>query len=190
MEIKEIVVQEEKRPNTMLAVLCAAGLGLLGSLLWGVLYYAGYIAWLASYLVVMAAAWGYKKINRKMDVKGYIIVTTIAVAEIVVALMISLNLAVMTLLADDGIVVSFGQCFSLMFQVLGSNQEALNALIIDVVLSIIFLIAGIITYFFIEKNGKKRVSAQENQMLEPLMQASDHKEEKKVDVNISDIKKE
>lgn len=67
------------KPNLLYAILTAIGLGLVGCVLYGVLYYVGYIAWIASYVAVIAAAWGYKHFNKKMDWRGYLTVAVVSI---------------------------------------------------------------------------------------------------------------
>ncbi len=55
----------EKQPNLLFAILTAIGLGLVGCVLYGVLYYVGYVAWIASLVVVLASSWGYRYFYKK-----------------------------------------------------------------------------------------------------------------------------
>lgn len=157
-ELRKMVenIIQEKKPNLLLAILSAVGLGLIGAVLWGLLYYAGYIAWAAAYVTILLSAWGYKKIYKKLDVKGYIIIGVISIVEIIVAMLIALDLSVMIELAKEGFSISFGETFSLMFEVIGANAEIRNGLIVDIVLSLVCIAAGMITLYFIDRSTKKK----------------------------------
>ena len=93
MDQKETKTAESK-PNLLYAILTAIGLGLVGCVLYGVLYYVGYIAWIASYVAVIAAAWGYKHFNKKMDWKGYLTVAVVSIGGLLIAMFLALTLVV------------------------------------------------------------------------------------------------
>lgn len=141
----------QKQPKLWLAILTAIGLGLVGCLLWGLLYYFGYLAWLGGYVVVVAAAWGYQKFNLKLDKKGYFIISAIAVVEIALTMLITLNIVVMQT-AGTG----FFDSFALLSDLLAANSELSSALITDAILSLVFIALGLITYFITEKKKAKQ----------------------------------
>ena len=143
----------EKKPKLWLAILVAIGLGLAGCLLWGLLYYLGYMAWIAAYLVVFGAAWGYQKFNLKLDKKGYFIISAIAVIEIALTMLITLVIVVMTTLGTG-----FFDSFALLPQLFEAIPELTGAVITDTVLSIVFIALGLLTYFFTEKKKAKQAS--------------------------------
>jgi len=189
MEENKII--QEKRPNLFLAILCAVGLGLVGAVLWGLLYYTGYIAWAAAYFTILLSAWGYKKIYKKLDVKGYIIVGVISIVEIVVAMLIALDLSVLIELTKEGFNASFGEVFSLMFEVIAANAEIRNDLIIDVVLSLVCIAVGMLTLYLINRRAGKQtkpntaesLNLDENSSAETLnlenLNSTDKEEDKK-----------
>ncbi|MGN1200802.1 MAG: hypothetical protein ACI4R8_00865 [Candidatus Caccovivens sp.] len=151
--MEENKVIAEKRPTLWLAILCAVGLGLAGCLLWGLLYYVGYIAWIAAFVVVWASAWGYKKFNLKMDIKGYIIVSVISVVEIILTIFIVLAIVVSSELG-----VGLDEGFYWMFEIVGQNAEVKNALIIDVVLSVVMIVLAFVSFFFAERKMAKKAN--------------------------------
>ncbi len=149
----------EKKPKLWLAILVAIGLGLAGCLLWGLLYYLGYMAWIAAYLVVFGAAWGYQKFNLKLDKKGYFIISAIAVIEIALTMLITLVIVVMSA-AGTG----FFDSFALLSSLFAGNAELTGTIIADAVLSLVFIALGLLTYFFTEKKKAKQASEVEKQL--------------------------
>lgn len=183
--MNENIVMAEKKPKLWLAILVAIGMGLAGCLLWGLLYYVGYIAWIAAYVVVLASAWGYKKFNLKMDTKGYIIISVIAVVEIILTMFITINIACMIEFSKQGLDIGFFDSFNLMFRVIGADAQAKSSIIIDAVLSLIFIVVGILTFFFVERrkermeNTTKAVNDSSNDTIVKLEQpVEDNQKEK------------
>lgn len=160
MDADKIMVQE-KQPNLLLAILCAIGMGLVGCLLWGLLYYIGFIAWAGAYVIVVAAGWGYKKFNLKLDAKGYIIIGVIALVEAVVTLFVTLNIAVMIGLADEGIKMSFFECFGAIMDIIKVDADIRSGVIQDAVLSVVFIGVGLLTFYLLEHKKQKDAKAAE-----------------------------
>lgn len=155
MEEKVVEQTNEKKPNLFLAILTAIGMGLIGAVLWGILYYFGYIAWIAAFVIMIAAGWAYKKFNLKLDIKGYIIITIITIIEIALALLISLNIAVMQA-AGTGFFESFG----LLSNLVAATPELSRAIIADSVLSLVFVVVGLVTFIIVEKKTSKQSQTQ------------------------------
>jgi len=153
MEVKEL---EEKQPRLALAILTAIGMGLVGCLLWGLLYYLGVIAWIAGFAIVFAAAWGYKKFNLKLDKKGYVIISVIAIVEVIITLFVTLNIAVMISLAEEGDKIGFFECFSIMMQVIADDAALSGAVLWDAILSLVFIGVGIGSFVAVEKRKEKQ----------------------------------
>ena len=86
--------QSKNKTNLTLAIIVAIALGLASCLLWRILYYFGYFAWVVAFLIVFAVSWGYKKFNLKIDKKGYFIISLICLIEVVLAMFITIALAV------------------------------------------------------------------------------------------------
>ncbi len=107
---------------------------------------------------MFAAAWGYKKFNLKLDKKGYAIISVIAVVEVILTMLVTLNIACMVEIGNQGGSVSFFECFGLMFQVIGDTAELRNAVIVDGVLSLIFISIGILSFHFIEKKKRNQMA--------------------------------
>ena len=154
MEEKEINVSPEKsaeeKPNLLFAILAAIGLGLVGCAIYGILYYVGYIDWIASYVTVVAAAWGYKHFNKKMDWKGYLTVTIVSV----VGLLITMFMALIIYVANE-----FNTTFSIasktLFDLLDTHTKIRNGVIQDGILTAVFTLLGLLSYFFYEFRLKK-----------------------------------
>lgn len=175
----------EKKPNLWLAILCAIGIGLAGCVLYGLLYYAGYIAWLAAYIVVVGSAWGYKKFNKKMDGKGYAIITAISVIGIFLSMYFALVIVVGTKFG-----LSAGEAFEQVWNLVQTNSDLRVAVIRDAVLTIIFIALGILSYFFYErrlaKNNKEKEVIISN--VETKSEDSAKTEEKKNDTKTETAK--
>lgn len=171
---------QEKQPKLLFAILTAIGMGLVGCLLWGLLYYVGYIAWAAAFVVIYGSAWAYKKFNLKLDVKGYIIIFTIAVVEVVLTMLLTLNISCMIELSKEGISVSFFECFKLMFEVIGADASLKSAVILDAVLSLVFLGVGMLSFFYIEKrkNSKSQKTEAKQNETEEFENNTDEKTQK------------
>lgn len=179
-------VYEEKQPRLALAILTAIGMGLVGCLLWGLLYYLGFIAWIAAFVVVFAAAWGYKKFNLKMDKKGYIIISVIAIVEVIITMFVTLDIAVMLAFAEDGESIGFFECFGLMMDVIATDAETQNAVIFDAVLSVVFIAVGIGSFIAMEKRKEKQSVLAEQSVNESVTESTN--ENDKFNVSENDYK--
>lgn len=165
-------ISADKKPNLGLAILAALGLGLVGCALYGVLYYVGYIAWIASYVTILAAAWGYKHFNKKMDKKGYLIVAIVSIIGLLIAMFIALTLV---------IVKEFNSSFTVaikdLFVFLDTNTKLRNYVIRDGALTAVFTLLGLLSYFFYEKRLEKATKLEAEQA--PVAPAKEKKEEPK-----------
>ncbi len=136
----------ESKPNLLFAILAAIGLALVGSVLYGVLYYVGYIAWIASYVTIIASAWGYKHFNKKMDWKGYLTVAIASIAAVIVSMFISL-----TLVVAKAYNCSFIDALKNLFTLLDTHDKIRSYVIRDGALTGVFTLLGLLSYFFYEK---------------------------------------
>lgn len=156
MEEKEIKPTQpkpaEKQPNLLYAILSAIGLALVGCVLYGVLYYVGYIAWIASLVVVLASGWGYKHFNKKMDWKGYLTITIVSVAGLIITMFIALTIYVAK---EFG--MSFGAAFKQLFTLINDRSDIRSAVIKDGALTAVFTLLGILFYWFNEMRATKLV---------------------------------
>ncbi|MGN1221927.1 MAG: hypothetical protein ACI4TT_01675 [Christensenellales bacterium] len=143
--MEENVVVTDKKPQLWLAILCAVGLGLAGCLLWGLLYYYGYIAWIAAFIVVLAAAWGYKKFNLKMDKKGYAIVSAISFVEIIATMFIVI--AILVADVENG------------FNILFNDVDFVTAFITDIILSVVMIVLALVSFRQMEKRMVKKTES-------------------------------
>lgn len=154
--VKEDDIVEEK-PKLWLAILVGIALGLVGCVLWGLLYYIGYIAWIAAFVIVFLIAWGYKKFNLKLEKKDYIIISVIAVVEVLITMFLTLNISVYLVLINSGYDYTFFETISLMFEVIGSNTELTVGFIIDAVLSLVCLVIGVVCYRAYDKRKTQQL---------------------------------
>ena len=169
---------EQDQPNFWVGLIVAIVLGLAGSVVWAFVYLLGYIAWIVAFFMIFIMAWGYKKFNLKMDVKGYVLITIFAILETLLALVFVMAFLGMS---EE---VSFGEAFLLSFQMLFSN----TAFIIDAVLSGIAIIVATVFHYFTEKNKEKKLNEKKDGYVvdvKPVevkntQQAQDKQEENKV----------
>ena len=159
--MKNVDVETTKQPKFWLALLSVIGITIVGSVIWGFLYYAGFLAWIVSYLMFVFSAWVYTKLNLKMDVKGYIIITVLTIVGITLAILITLQIVAYVAALDAGMSITFMEAFRLMFDLLQSVEGGVASLIIDIVLSLIMVVAGVLTYFVYEKQLSKRKAQSE-----------------------------
>ena len=142
----------EKQPNLLFAILTAIGLGLVGCVLYGVLYYVGYVAWIASLVVVLASSWGYRYFYKKMDWKGYLTISIVSI----VGLLITMFLALTIFVAKE-FGMSFGAAFKQLFTLINDRSDIRAAVVKDGVLTAVFTLLGILFYWFYEFRAEKLV---------------------------------
>ncbi len=150
-ENKSVSVVEPKS-NLLVAILCSILFGLVGAVVYGLLYYVGYIAWVGAYAVVMLAGFGYKKFYGKIDKKGYVFVAIISIVEVFLSMFVVLGIVIS---AEYN--VSFGTAVGAIFEVMG-NADVKAAFISDAIFSVVFIIAGLVTYIFIEKRNNQQAN--------------------------------
>lgn len=150
--------KSKEKSNLFLAIIVAISLGLASCLLWGLLYYFGYFAWIVAFLIAFAVSWGYKKFILKIDTKGYIIISLICLIEVVLTMFITIALAVNIACVQEGYYVSFFECFSLMFEFINTNPEFRSALLTDSILTLLFMIIGLVIFFVFDKKREKNMS--------------------------------
>ena len=147
--------QSKNKTNLTLAIIVAIALGLASCLLWGILYYFGYFAWVVAFLIVFAVSWGYKKFNLKIDKKGYFIISLICLIEVVLTMFITIALAVNIAYVQEGYYVSFFECFLIMFDFIKTNAEFRSALLTDSILTLLFMVIGLVVFFIYDKKKEK-----------------------------------
>ena len=179
---------EQDQPNFWVGLIVAIVLGLAGSVVWAFVYLLGYIAWIVAFFMIFIMAWGYKKFNLKMDVKGYVLITIFAILETLLALVFVMAFLGMS---EE---VSFGEAFLLSFQMLFSN----TAFIIDAVLSGIAIIVATVFHYFTEKNKEEKLNEKKDGNVvdvKPVevkntQQAQDKQEENKVAESVTNSQTE
>lgn len=147
--------QSKNKTNLTLAIIVAIALGLASCLLWGILYYFGYFAWVVAFLIVFAVSWGYKKFNLKIDKKSYFIISLICLIEVVLTMFITIALAVNIAYVQEGYYVSFFECFLIMFDFIKTNAEFRSALLTDSILTLLFMVIGLVVFFIYDKKKEK-----------------------------------
>ena len=159
--VKEDDIVEEK-PKLWLAILVGIALGLVGCVLWGLLYYIGYIAWIAAFVIVFLIAWGYKKFNLKLEKKDYIIISVIAVVEVLITMFLTLNISVYLALINSGYDYTFFGTISLMFEVIGADSSLIISCVVDAVLSLVCLVIGVVCYRAYDKRKTQQLEELKN----------------------------
>ena len=139
-------IPTENKSNLLFAILAAIGLALVGSVLYGVLYYFQYIAWIASYVTILVSAWGYKHFNKKMDWKGYLTVAIASIVAVIVSMFVSL-----TFYISKHWNCSFIDAIQNIITYLDTNTKFRSAVIKDGALTAVFTLLGLLSYFFYEK---------------------------------------
>ena len=136
----------ESKSNLMFAILAAIGLALVGSVLYGVLYYLEYLAWIASYITILVSAWGYKRFNKKMDWKGYLTVAIASIAALIISMFVAL-----TLIVAKNWNCSFIDALKNLFTLLDTHDKLRSYVVRDGALTAVFTLLGLLSYFFYEK---------------------------------------
>lgn len=149
-------MEQTKENNYALALLAGFGLALVGGIVYGLLYYVGYVAYIGAYLIFMLASIGFKKAgkNAQLAKKDYVILALISVVVVVVAMFTTLTIAVSL---EAGI--SFGDSFKLLIEVI-KDPSVSSTVIMDLIWGVVFVIAGAITMYFVEKRKAKQQIAQ------------------------------
>lgn len=148
----------QKKPNLALAILAAIGFALIGSVLYGVLYYFQYLAWIAAYVTVLLSALGYKLVNKKMDKKGYLIVALASILALFVSMFVALTLYVAHI---NG--TTFSVACKQLFTLIDADSKVKAAVIRDGALTAVLALFGLLSYFFYELRLKKATQAPESQ---------------------------
>ena len=137
------------------AILLSCAFGLVGALVFGILYYLQVIAFIGAYLTFFLACLGYKKFNNNtIDKKGYLITTVIAIIEILFAIVIANAAYIMNALPEFEL--SFFQALSLIPELLANDFEFKAALMSDIIISIIFVFVGLISDISLAKKRARR----------------------------------
>ena len=140
----------EETPNLLFAILTAVGMGLIGCLLWGLLYVVNYFQWLVPAAMIFFTGWGYKKYNLKMDKKGYFIIFFISLIELALTYLLTLSLILYVGYQDT---MTYAEIGPYLFKLLGGGL--LVETLIELALTIFFLFVGIFAYrAFIKSKNK------------------------------------
>ena len=139
----QITSNEQSLLKSILFAIC---FGLGGSVIFGILYYIKIIAFIGAYSITYFACLGYKKYNNNIiDKKGYLIVSTIAVIELLLTIIFT-NAITLTLANPD---YGFFQSVSLV-------ADNLILFMSDIFIGFLFLFAGLYSYSPIRKRRRSR----------------------------------
>ncbi len=148
-----------KKQNMALSLLAAFGLALVGGIVYGLLYYIGYVAYLGSYLIFILAGVGYKKVSKKtaLEIKDYVILSVISILVTIISLMAT---KIIFIIVEYGI--SFENSFNTLIQLIASG-ELTQTLVWDIVWGVGFVIAGAVSMYFTEKRKAKQQAEKQAQ---------------------------
>ena len=169
----------KKKDNMLYAILCCIGLGVCGAIVFGIILYAGYISWIGAYLVVFLAGLGYKMFIKTRNLKAtdYIIIASISLVLAVLAFIIGNTLSVISILADEGYLISFGDAVRVMFNPASFELSAedcktiTSAVLKDALISFVMIVIGILTVFYYDKkNSKAKTANTQSEVIDTLRQ--------------------
>ena len=136
-----IASTQNGQPSLLKAIMLSAAFGLIGCVVFGVLYYFGFIAFIGAYLIFSLACYGYKKFNNNViDKKGYAIVVAISIVELFIAILIALSVVIMREISGVGLM----NALSFIPDLMELSPDFKSALISDIVISIIFVFVGLL----------------------------------------------
>ena len=146
------------KKNILFGIVAAIVAGLVGCLIWGILFSFNIIAGIASFLIVLFAGMAYKKFGKVQFLSAidYVVLIIISLVELVATFIICYILFVQDLYVDMGITVTFAEALAELVDLIGESAEIRNAIITDCVISVAFLLAGIGYYIRQERKNKKR----------------------------------
>ena len=145
--------------NEALGFIMATLLGLVGCVLWGVLYYFEVIAGLAAYLIIFLAGVGYKKFGKIafLEKKHYVIMVVISLVELALTFLICYGIMVQEVYASFGEAIGLIDAIKEALALVASNAEVKAAIISDAIFSLLFLLIGVVSYISIEKKQKQKL---------------------------------
>lgn len=145
---------EKTTKDKVLSILIAIGFGLIGAVLWGVLYYYEIIIGLASMFIVYLIYYAYKKFGKleKLTKSDYTIIIIISFIEMVLAIVVSLGVTLMLTYAENGVTIGIFEAIAETFRLISSNREVMVAFIFDMFASLLFYVVGVVACFVSERN--------------------------------------
>ena len=144
--------------NFKKSVLFAIAMSLIGCLVYGILYYFGYIAGIGAYLIFYLACFGFKRYNNgTINKKGYIIIFVLTFAEIFITMILVLAIIIM-----NTYVLSFGTSVSCIFELMSIDSEFSASIISDLVISIIFVLVCFVVDLITTKRRAKKAGFSSN----------------------------
>ena len=145
-------MDKTKENNYLLSLLAGFGLAFVGGLIYGLLYYFGFVAYLGAYLVFVLATIGFKKASKKsmLAKKDYIILSLLSILVVAITMFITLTIVIAL---EAG--VNFGNAFSKLINMLG-DSKVVTTVISDLIWGVAFVIAGAVSMFFVEKRKAKQ----------------------------------
>lgn len=147
---------ERTKKEVILGIVMAICFGLIGCVVWGVLYYINIIAGVAGFLILFLAGFAYKKWGnikyfRKVD---YLILIAISVVELIITILIVFGIIVQVTYSAYGETMGLFSAIKEMFVLASENSELMISIISDVAVSFIFLV-GAIVYYIVDERKKR-----------------------------------
>lgn len=148
--------QEKTQNNIFKAMLNAFLMGLIGCFIFGLFYFLGIISFIGAYAIYILAIYGYKKsFNNEIDKKGYFITFLISLVQLILTIIFVYMIYISNILE-----INLDNAFPIFFQLLAEDGEFQVAVLYDFIISIVFMIIGLITDIITTKIRNNRI--QEN----------------------------
>lgn len=173
-------MEQTKEKSYGLAILAAVGMALVGAIVYGALYYLGYVAFLGAYLIFILASWGFKKVRKQtsLDKKDYLFLSLISIAVTVVALFVALTLLIV--IKYEVTLVQTIDVLKELFQ----DAEFVASVVGDIIWGVGFVIAAVVSTYITEKRKAKQqaekqaLSAENNEPSQKEESTTDNEEVK------------
>ena len=160
-------METTKEKPYALALLAALGLGLVGGLIYGALYYFGYIAYVGALAIFWLAAIGFKKVRKvsTLQKKDYVILALLSVLIVFVVIISVLWIVVMQL------GYSFNEAFNALVQAL-TDSTVIKTVIIDFLFGALFVVISAVTVYLNDKRKLKKAEETREKNQTPAEQAN------------------
>lgn len=155
-EIEKAEEDFQRAPNNYLKGLLGAIIGgALGAIVWVVIgALAGFISGWIAFLIAILAGFGYDKMKGKPTHMKFVISAVVTLSYVLLSMLLVYILLVKAVMVDEGI---SGNPVSLLFELIGKNEELKSGFITDMVLSLLFGAFGVFfSYFQLKKTLHKK----------------------------------
>ena len=166
----------ENKKNITLAFVLSALIAVVGAVVWGLLYYAGWFASIVSYATVFGMIFVYAKYH-KINAITYVWVLALNIILNVLACFLAIIFAVMAEASCSFVVAveAFGSAFS----------EIAGQFLGDILLSILFSVLGAVTVIILQKKRGFNFGRKQNKENQIFANAQIKPEEQKTEEIVS-----